>query len=318
MPQVLSELLKELDMDADDVADGATIALSAGIDEHLDHRQSTAAARLETALQELSQAIAPALPGRGNQGRASAAAAAAAGVLPLDERLRVEGLVAKALTLLPGALGTNDEALHGLLVALNLTSATATTDATTDADADESAATGASLPAPLRRLLHDATATHCDGLRRQSAREEAVASLQKLLVGEATMEDPVPLPDEDSDGDGDGDGDGKCGDGDDGECSSSEDGGDRGRRASMAAGDSEQAAAKGPRPTWEADGARLVGLVYGGFEEQVRRGVPACTRPCAGQRASGAVDGSWPEPFARVVPPLPLTIYMHAWSRLCP
>ena len=114
---VLKEVLKELDMDIEDVADGAREMLKAGIEVHLQHRHNTSRAKLDDTLRELRDALDPALGGAAG---GAAATMAAAGVLPRASRVLVERLVGRALTQLPGVLGTNQEATHSLLSALEL------------------------------------------------------------------------------------------------------------------------------------------------------------------------------------------------------
>ena len=66
----------------------------------------------------------------------------------------------------------------------------------------------------IHRLLYTATVTYCDGLRRQTAREEAIRALHRLLVGDVSADDPVPLTQEGEEGE---EGEGEEGEGEEGE-----------------------------------------------------------------------------------------------------
>ena len=145
---VLKELLQELDMDHDDLADDAKDSVRQGVGLHVDHRNGSASARLHATLTELLSTMSPAL-------QSADGAQGASPVLPRASRVLVERLVARALTQLPGKLSTNDAAFNTLLTALNLTA-----DSTPDGGPT-------SMPASLRALLRHSSDTHCDGLRRQ-------------------------------------------------------------------------------------------------------------------------------------------------------
>ena len=259
-PTVLKEILKELDMDVEDVADGAQAILTAGIDMHLAHRISSSREQLDQTLGELRTILEPAITAGGDAQRL-----VGGGVLRRADRLEVERVVGRALTQLPGVLGSNEEALHGLLTALNLSDPSNTT-----APAKGGPKLTEASPS-LVRLLRGATDTHCDGLRRQEAREVAIRKLQKLLMAEV-IDDPVPLPDDDE--------------GDDEEGEANAEGEEakpkRGRKAAAAdkdeGGSNEGGAAAESAgeatddkivANW-SEGGELVGLVYGGFEEQAR------------------------------------------------
>ena len=86
------------------------------------------------------------------------------------------------------------------------------------------------------KLLREATAAARAAVRRQWRRELALSRLQKLMVP-PEEEEGGPLPQPEGEGE--------------------EEGGEEGGEA-------------GAPATWEGDGPRLVGDVYGGFEEQAR------------------------------------------------
>ena len=79
---VLSELLQELDLDLEDVADGARAAIEHGIAQHLQHRAHGRATQLASAVAELQAMLAP------------ASAAGADAPLAPTTVLRAEALVA--------------------------------------------------------------------------------------------------------------------------------------------------------------------------------------------------------------------------------
>jgi hypothetical protein len=224
---VLGELLQELDLDLDELADGARDAIETGVAQHLAHRALGRATALAAAASELHAMLMPA-PASG------AAAAAVAAELPAGAALKAEALVARLLAQLPAPLTTDEDALAQLLEALELPQQ--------GLSAAEGAGGGV-LPPRLLRLLRDATATYCAGLRRQAARETALTALGKLLVPDSLSDDPL---------------------GQDG----SEGSGEVEAEAEAEA-EAGAAAAAAAAPTWE-QASGLVGEVYAGFEEQAR------------------------------------------------
>ena len=222
---VLGELLQELDLDLDELADGARDAIETGVAQHLAHRALGRATALAAAASELHAMLMPA-PASG--------AAAAAAELPAGAALKAEALVARLLAQLPAPLTTDEDALAQLLEALELPRQ--------GLSAAEGAGGGV-LPPRLLRLLRDATATYCAGLRRQAARETALTALGKLLVPDSLSDDPL---------------------GQDG----SEGSGEVEAEAEAEA-EAGAAAAAAAAPTWE-QASGLVGEVYAGFEEQAR------------------------------------------------
>ena len=218
---VLGELLQELDLDLDEVADGARDAIEAGVAQHLAHRALGRATALAAAASELRAMLMP-------------APASAAAELPVGAALKAEALVARVLAQLPAPLTTDEDALAQLLEALELPQQ--------GLSAAEGAGGGV-LPPRLLRLLRDATATYCAGLRRQAARETALAALGKLLVPDSLSDDPL---------------------GQDGS-----EGGGEAEADAEAEAEAGAAAAAAAAPTWE-QASGLVGEVYAGFEDQAR------------------------------------------------
>ena len=246
---MLKEVLKELDMDIEDVADSARARLSDGIQMHLVHRHAASRTALDATLSHLRATIAPALGGTSGVD----------GVLPRSTRVEAERAVGRALTQLPGVLGSNDAALHSLLTSLNLT------DPANASALALAKRTGGKQTAPpaLVRMLRSATGTHCDGLRRQEAREEAIRSLQKLLIAEVSGDELVPpMPDDDHAADGPTGGSVS-------EAARGRTGGNDADDSGGSADANADTASSGPVPSWASGGA-LVATVYGGFEEQAR------------------------------------------------
>ena len=195
---VLKEVLKELDMDIEDVADGAQAMLRKGIETHLEHRLTSSASKLHSTLNELRDMITPALPSPGGGGGGGSGS-----MLPRLVRVGVERLVGKVLNQLPGVLGSNDDALHVLLTSLNLTDPNNETALAEASKKKKGMVVMEEVTPGLLRLLRSATDTHCDGLRRQEAREVAIRQLQKLLMADVSVDDPVPPPLDDEDDDED-------------------------------------------------------------------------------------------------------------------
>jgi hypothetical protein len=251
---VFKELLKELDTDLDDLADDARGVLEEGVARHLAYRSDTARSRLSEMVSTVRGAIAPAL--RGGQGGGGGDDDQVSLMLPRPVRHKVERLVGTILNQLPGVLGSNEEALEALLAALNITSQPSATQSGLAANDDAGKDVA---PASIIALLRDAASTHCEGLRRQAARESAIRSLQRLLAPGVHEDDPVPISfgdDDDDDDDGAGHSTGAA--------DAADDAADVAAQAAK-----ERAAEEELTATW-AEGASLVQTVYGGYEEQAR------------------------------------------------
>ena len=244
MRPVAGELLQELDLDLDEVADSARNAIEAGVAQHLMHRAHGRATAFAAAVSELRTMLmlAP----------TSGVAASTAAELPVGAALRAEGLVARALTQFSAPLTTDEEALTQLLQAIQLPHE----GASAAAAKGRGRGGGGALPPWLLRLLGDATATYCAGLRRQAAREAALAVLGKLILPDSLSDNPLG---QDSPEGG----------------NEASVGARAGAGAGVAAGARADAAAAAATaataaaPTWE-QASGLVAAVYAGFEEQAR------------------------------------------------
>lgn len=251
---VTTELLQELDMDSEDVAEGAQPALVTGLTSHMEWRRAASESKLRVTLADLRELIQP-----------SGGAATSPHPLPRSSALTAERLVAKALTQMPGKLTSNMQAFADLLGALNLTSDNL---ASANEAAEPALAAGVVLRPGVFRLLRDATVTHCEALRRQARREVSIKRLQKLLISEVGSDDPL------ASGEAGGEGD----EGEEGPKGTDDPEADADEEADTEKGSVDTfppaSTASLPPTSWEEHGAALVADVYGGYEEQAREMKP--------------------------------------------
>ena len=159
---VINELLQELDLDADDLADGVRATVEAAATAHLAHRAAERTRQLDEATKALKEATA------------------------LDART-AELLVPPILKLLDATCGDATAGAAG--------------DADGDDGAVEAALEAASgLSCAAVPPLRAAVRTHCAGQRRQAAREAALEAFRSLISYDALQDDRVFPPEGDGDG----------------------------------------------------------------------------------------------------------------------